>query len=258
MIGKITLLLLLAAPSDQDCTGDWTTEKLPKFEYRYTSQDEEFNKEYQEMLISGINAAEAFFKTPFPKSFTVTVHPCRKSWDEVLQKAYNMPDFASECWMVASGEGYQMNMISPARWETEACEHRYSEKEKTRQLLTHELFHVFHGQHNASPDFTQTEGLDWLVEGFATYASGQLDNGRMAEVKKLVTDNKAPASLDDYWKGKSRYGLSGSVVMFIDKQYGRDTLFEILKFSKKQQVLDVLKTSEEDFVNQWKAFVGKN
>ncbi len=162
-----------------------------------------------------------------------------------------MPDFKSECWMVASGDGFQLNMISPATWDKAACERPSADTLQTRLLLTHELFHVFHGQHNASPDFSNFEGLDWLAEGFATYASGQLSASRRDEVRALVVAGTAPTKLDDFWKGKQRYGIAGSLVEYIDLHYGHETLFSILAFNKKAEVLSMLKISEEELVSAW-------
>ncbi|MFZ4520792.1 MAG: hypothetical protein ACOYNC_03750 [Bacteroidales bacterium] len=50
----------------------------------------------------------------------------------------------------------------------ESCEHVYSEKLKTQQIITHELVNVYHGQLNAGPDFSDVSGIDWFVEGLAT------------------------------------------------------------------------------------------
>ena len=111
------------------------------------------------------------------------------------------------------------------------------------------------GQINASPDFGNTEGIDWFVEGLATYASGQCDSARIKEVKKLIADNKTPKGLDNFWTGKLKYGLSGSVVMYIDSKYGREKLKELLPFSKKAEILAALNTTEADLLNNWKNYI---
>lgn len=85
--------------------------------------------------------------------------------------------------MVASGIATKLDMISPKMWDKESCEHQYAETKKHNSSL-HELVHVYHGQLNASPDFSNVEGIDWFVEGLATYASGQCDSLRIAEIKK--------------------------------------------------------------------------
>lgn len=236
---------------------DWLSEKQQQYTIYYTSADQGNKKEYQQFLAEGIQSVESFFKKPFASTFAVYVHPDRQSLDGQWQKDWNMPTFKSECWMVASGVATKLDLISPVQWEKEACEHSYADKVKTQQLITHELFHVFHGQLNPSPDFSAVEGIDWLVEGFATYASGQLDDGRVNEIKKAIAENKVPASLDDFWKGKLRYGLSGSVISYIDQHYGRAKLYELLKFTTKKQVLESLKLDEAKLIDQWKVFAKK-
>jgi hypothetical protein len=117
---------------------------------------------------------------------------------------------------------------------------------------------VFHGQRNASPDFSNTEGINWFIEGLATYASGQCDSLRISEVKRAISENKIPVSLDDFWTGKIKYGLSGSVVMYIDKIYGRAMLIKLLPFNKKEDLLKTLNITEPDLLNDWKKFMLKS
>ncbi len=157
--------------------------------------------------------------------------------------------------MVASGVASKLDMLSPKLWDKEACEHIYSETKKTQQLITHELVHVYHGQLNVSPDFSNVEGIDWFIEGLATFASGQCDSLRIAEVKKANTNNKIPESLANFWTGNIKYGLSGSVVMFIDYKYGRTKLKELLSLNKKTEILSVLKTTELELLNEWKKYI---
>jgi hypothetical protein len=124
-------------------------------------------------------------------------------------------------------------------------------------LITHELVHIYHGQQNVSADFGDVEGLDWFVEGLATYASGQCDSSRIAEIRKSIADDKIPNNLDNFWTGKMRYGLSGSVVMYIDRKYGRAKLNELLAFNKKAQLLSTLKTTETELLEGWKDYIIK-
>jgi hypothetical protein len=146
-------------------------------------------------------------------------------------------------------------MISPKMWDKESCEHRYADSIKTQQLITHELVHVYHGQQNPSPDFSNVTGIDWFVEGLAVYASGQCDSARMAQVKKAITENKTPAGLDKFWTGEYKYGLSGSVVMYIDKKYGREKLIALLKLTNITDLLATLNTTEVELLSNWKEFV---
>lgn len=212
-------------------------------------------KDYNQLVEYGIKSVKSFFNATYNKEFNIFIHPNRHSLDSSWQQDWNMPEFKSECWMVASGVATKLDVLSPKLWDKEACEHIYSETEKTQQLIAHELVHVFHGQLNVSPDFSNVEGIDWFVEGLATFASGQCDTLRISEVKKAIIGKTIPENLDNFWTGKIKYGLSGSVVMFIDHKYGRIQLKELLPLNKKAQILSVLKTSESELLNEWKQYI---
>lgn len=236
---------------------DWIIEKHTGYNFFYTSTDKQNKTEYVTMVENGMRSVQKFFDSPYSKQFDIYIHPNRHSLDSTWQKDWKMPDFKSECWMVASGVATKLDMISPSAWDKEACEHTYAETKKTQQLVTHELIHVFHGQQNVSPDFSNADRIDWFVEGLATYASGQCDSLRISEIRKAISSNTIPNGLDNFWTGKLKYGLSGSVVMFIDNKYGRDKLTELLLLNKKADLLSTLKTTESELINEWKEYIQK-
>ncbi len=233
---------------------EWLIESHNDYELSYTKADESNKEDFAVLFDNGITSAKAFFGTSYPKKFDIYIHPNRQSLDSTWRMDWNMPDFKSECWMVASGVASKMDILSPEMWDRDACEHVYAETIKTQQLIAHELIHVYHGQQNASPDFSNTEGLDWFVEGLATYASGQCDSLRIAEVRTAIGQNESPEKLDDFWKGKLRYGLSGSLVMYLDEHYGRDKLKKLLQFNKKSDLLAELSVTESELIDGWKTF----
>ena len=73
----------------------------------------------------------------------------------------------------------------------------------------------------------------------------------MSEVKKALSEGTAPKTLDAFWTGKLRYGLSGSMVAFVDQQYGRTKLKELLNFNRRKQVMDALGTTEAALLSGW-------
>lgn len=233
----------------------WITEDLKTYNLLYTSVDKSNRKEYINLIENGINSVQAFFHASFSKKFDVYIHPSRQSLDSTWQKDWAMPEFKSECWMVASGVADKLDIISPKLWDTQSCEHIYSETTHAQQLITHELVHVFHGQQNVSSDFSNVEGIDWFVEGLATYASGQCDTQRITDVKKAISNNKIPKNLDNFWSGKIKYGLSGSVLMFMDNKYGRTKIIELLPFNKKSEILSALKTTESELLLGWQNYI---
>ncbi len=223
---------------------EWRMEEHDGYRLHYQVAEPEEISTYRNLIQTGMENVEKFMKSEFISSFEVYIHPNRLSIGQTWRQDWNYPEFKSECWMVASGIANKMDLLSPGRWE-----------DQTGWLIIHELFHVYHGQRNASPDFSELCGLDWFAEGFATYASGQCDPQRMAEVKKAVKNGNAPDALDNFWEGKLLYGLSGSVVMYIDQTYGRDKLAELLVFNQKSEMLESLGLTEEKLLEEWKAFI---
>ena len=236
---------------------DWKSETKNGYTIFFKKSDIQNIKEYEIFIEKGITNTTHFINRKYKNNFQVYVHPQRESLDSAWQRDWNMPAFKSECWMVASGIATKLDIISPKMWEKESCEHNYAETEKTQQLITHELVHVFHGQLNPSPDFSNTTGIDWFVEGLATYVSGQCDSVRISEVVREVSKGNFPVTLDDFWKGKNKYGLSGSMVMYIDKKYGREQLTKLLYLTNKAELLSALHITEETLIEECKLFLLK-
>ena len=218
----------------------------------YTTDDENQLKKLNTYLESGINNIVTFFGNAFQDTFNVYIFPDRLSLDKQWQQDWGDPKFRSECWMVASGVGHRLDILSPNAWNKEACDHNANDSTEIRQVIWHELIHVFHGQNNPDHTFSYIEKLDWLVEGVATFVSGQLDEKRLQRIKQMINDDRTPSSLDNFWKGQEKYGLSGSIVAYINKAYGREKLFHLLKFTNKQEALKFLGLSEEQLLKAWK------
>jgi hypothetical protein len=246
----ISLGLGLTASSQQ-----WRLLQAKEYSVYYPENLRDKIPEYNQIFGKGAQIVRDFFGSSFQKPFEIRIYPSRHALDSAWSSEWGMPGFTSECWMVASGTADKLDLLSPAVWKTEACEHVYSDSLATLCLFTHEMVHVFHGQRNASPDFSDISGLDWFVEGLATYASGQCDEKRMKEVKMLVESGKAPADLASFWTGKYKYGLSGSMLMYLDAHFGRDKLISILPFNHLEQVLGALKVSEGALVEGWKSYM---
>lgn len=233
----------------------WIREKQNGYTLFYHSKYKKNINEYKIYFENGKKSVTDFFESSYNNKFSIYFHPTRTSLDSTWQRDWNMPEFKSQCWMVASGVANKLDIISPKMWDSLACEHNYSEKIKTQNLITHELVHVFHGQQNVSPDFSNVSGIDWFVEGLATYASGQCDSNRILEVQKALLENKIPETLNKFWTGNLRYGLSGTVVMYLDNKYGRKKLTSLLKYNTITDVLISLETTETELLDGWKKYI---
>lgn len=235
----------------------WQKKDHSAFTLSYQDADQNISNEIDLDLDKGISRITSFFGREFTNKFQVFLFPNRASLDNQWQTDWGLPGFKAECWMVASGVAQRLDILSPNMWKKETCEHDATDKHEVESLILHELVHVFHGQQNPRPDFTGLDDLAWLIEGVATYASGQLNNKRLEPVRKVVADGKAPAALEDFWKGKDKYGLAGSLVKYVDKKYGRPVLFQLLGQADEKSILEILKTDEPGLIEAWKKSVKK-
>ena len=233
----------------------WFAYRQRDYTLLFTRFDRKNKKVYAKLIDNGIKFTNSFFSHPFTRKFDVFIHPDRNSLDSTWRKDWNMPGFKSECWMVASGVASKLDMLSPRQWLLEACEHNDSDTRKTQQLITHELVHVYHGQINASHDFSDVDGIDWFVEGLATYASGQCDLQWLETINEAISRSEIPGTLDSFWTGKLRYGLSGSVVMYLDHNYGRNKIKELLTLTKRSEICSNLGTDEARLLSGWRNFM---
>jgi hypothetical protein len=231
------------------------SEKYDNYNLHYTTCDTVLIREYKDYTETGIKTVENFFRNHFPQNFEIFIHPDRESLDKQWQTDWNMPDFKSECWMVASGVNTKLDILAPYTWDSLACEHSSKNKIKIQRIFTHELVHVYHGQHNISPDFSNTIGIDWFIEGLATYVSGQCDKKRILEVKDAIVNGNSPTNLDSFWKGNLRYGQSGTMLLFISSNWKQEKLFELLQYNTKSEILKSLGTTEDELIKQWLSFM---
>ncbi|MCI0751447.1 MAG: hypothetical protein L0Y35_06380, partial [Flammeovirgaceae bacterium] len=93
--------------------------------------------------------------------------------------------------------------------------------------------------------------LDWFIEGLATYASGQLTDSKLNDVKADFQKGNTPKTLNQVWKGKLKYARAGSLISFIDKKIGRKKLSALLRFTGPKEILEFIGISEEELLNQW-------
>jgi len=105
---------------------------------------------------------------------------------------------------------------------------------------------------NPSGDFSAVEGLDWFVEGLAVYASGQLDEQPISPATDALKAGVMPEQLADAWKGKYRYGVSGSLVRYLDRRVGRAVLTSMLRATTQAEVLALAGMSESELLTKWR------
>lgn len=198
---------------------------------------------------AGQRRIEKYFGKPFPKPFEVEVLPNRASFDEYFQRRWKAAK--TEPWMVGAGVADRFVLLSPRVWKTEAREHNPDDAGHLRDLVAHELVHVYHGQICPKPEFDGMDDMGWFVEGLAVYVSGQLEHTHRTAAADAIRLGKAPAKLADAWAGKHRYGVSGSLVEFVEKRYGRETIRKLLTITSNGDALKLLDTTEAQLLHDW-------
>lgn len=243
-------------PTTTDAQGveDRYTVMVGDIEIRLTRQDENLVPAMGRYVAAGKAVVEDFFHQPFSGEISVEVHPNRDALDRHWREAWGISGFASECWMVASGDAH-LDLLSPNAWKEDACEHDPADETELQRLITHELVHVFHTQAHPSFDAEAMEAIGWFVEGVAVLASGQADTARTARAREAVTTSQTPQSLATAWSGPYRYAVSGTLVRYVDETFGRATVTRLLSVTSQDELLRELELSESELLRRWREFV---
>ncbi len=217
------------------------------------SEDEDAARKLRPLLERGVSEVETFFGESFPESFAVEIFPDREAFTASFPPEWEMSETA--CWMVATGVADALRLLDPVAWKAEACEHDPDDAVHVQGIVTHELVHVFHGQHNPTGDFVGAEDIGWFLEGLAVLASGQLAQGHAESAREAVSSGAIPARLADAWSGPHRYGVSGTMVAFIDERVGRAALLDALQYTEQSELLELVGLDEEELLGAWTEYV---
>ena len=209
--------------------------------------------ELEPVLLAGVREVETYFGAPFRAPFRVAIHPDRAAFDAAFPPEWGIAH--TECWMVASGVADGVQVLSPRVWKEQACEHDAADSRHVSELLAHELVHVYHGQHNPSPDFTAVTGIDWFVEGLATLASGQLAHEHARDAREALDKGLGPKDLATAWSGRYRYGVCGSLVEFLEHELGRERVIRLLGAASSEGLMAAIGMDERELLERWRAAV---
>lgn len=230
-------------------------QKNRNFNLFYDKPDTVIKEEIEIYIQNGIMLIEDFFGEAYNSIFNAYLFANRGLLDKHWQSEWQMPEFKSQCWMVASGTASRLDILTPRVWPDEACEHDSNDKNALEKLIIHELVHVYHGQNSPNPNFYGMDEVGWFVEGLAVYASGQFDNKRKERAKEAFQKSLVPKSLIDLWSGDYRYALAGSLVSFIDDKYGRNEIKQLMLFTNQNQILTRLNISEDKLFEDWHKYL---
>ena len=102
------------------------------------------------------------------------------------------------------------------------------------------LVHLLHGQLGQHATLGSMVNAQWFTEGLATYVSGMLDVDYAGAVQSRLDAGFAPRSLAEVWNDQANYPLSGSIVRYIDRRYGRAALRSLLTARSSTTILTTL------------------
>jgi hypothetical protein len=230
----------------------WIKKQAQLFTLYFTYPDSSIISTIEKELEIGSKTVIYFFRLPFKEKFEIYIFPNRTDLDKQWGKEWGGPNFQSECWMVASGVARRLDILSPLCWKKDACDHNAADSLEVQKIITHELVHVFHAQHNPNPTFDGMDDLSWLIEGLATFVSGQLNEERITKVRTHLKNGKMPVALSQLWTGEDKYGRAGYFIQFLEKKYGRKKIVKLLSFTDLASILRLLKTDEVSLIISWK------
>jgi hypothetical protein len=221
----------------------------------YAVADDADRARLDPLLVEGMQAVSDTLGLPWQQPLTVAIVPDRAAFTASFPPEYGLTE--TECWMVAWAVADRLTVLSPSDWRAEACEHDPDDTEHLTLLLRHELVHALHGQHNPTRDFTGMDAMGWFVEGLATYASGQLELEHAEDARHAVAEGKAPQALADAWSGRYRYGVSGSLVLYLDQRCGRDALRRMMAATTQGELLAIAGLDEDELLRAWAEWAGR-
>jgi len=124
----------------------------------------------------------------------------------------------------------------------------YEDNKYITMTAVHEFIHC------VTFNFANSDTIpNWLFEGLAMYLSQ--DKDRYKDSYKEFAELGFPSfyKLNDY---SNRYIYGYSLVEYIDTEFGREKLFDLLK-SADGDIEKILQVSEEDFREGWKTYIFK-
>ena len=114
----VLLLVFFASINSFGSTNDslpWVRKEFKNYILQYTPADQDIIESLATYISKGMLDASAFFTLNYKEHPEVFVFPGRESLNSQWRLDWKLPDFNSECWMVASGVAKRLDMLSPLK-----------------------------------------------------------------------------------------------------------------------------------------------
>ena len=197
--------------------------------------------------------ATTFFTAAPLQPYSISIYPDRTSLTDHWRVAWQFPSFQAECWLIAAAWATELDLLSPRVWSRDACGHDAGNLTHIRNVLAHEVVHVLHGQLGQHANLGSLLNAQWFTEGLAMYISGMLDVDYAGVVQARLDAGFAPRTLAEVWNDGANYPLSGSIVRYIDRRYGRAALRDLLTARSTSTILTRLGVGEAELLTAWRA-----
>ena len=200
----------------------------------------------------GESLATTFFNAAPLHSFSISIYPDRSTLTDRWRVAWQSPSFQPQCWMIAAAWATELDLLSPRAWSRDACGHDANDLVHIRNVVAHEVVHVLHGQLGQHASLGTMLNSQWFTEGLAVYVSGMLDVDYTGVVQTRFAAGFAPRTLAEVWSDPANYPLSGSIVRYIDRRYGRAAIRDLLAARSTTTILTRLGVGEAELLEAWR------
>lgn len=240
-------------PTSSTPADEWRTVTVGGLSIRAVRADSGLVPFVREAIRNGETLATTFFTAAPLSPFSISIYPDRTSLTDRWRVAWQFPTFQPECWLIAAAWATELDVLSPRVWNRDACGHDAGNLTHIRNVLAHEVVHVLHGQLGQHANLSSLLNAQWFTEGLAVYISGMLDVDYAGAVQARLDAGFAPRTLADVWDDRANYPLSGAIVRYIDRRYGRTALRDLLTARSTTTILTRLGVGEAELLTAWRA-----
>jgi len=225
-------------------------------EVRYAAADQRHAEETLAVLTQAYAFLKEYFclSRPFPSPIVAILVPSRSEYDRLVTGLLDVDiEVPSNPGRVAQPQHTYIVFLSPSAYGQHST-YSYDAAEY-RRLVVHELVHVF--EEHLSPDIEAAPR--WWSEGMAAFLSGQWRHTDQFLFRQPVLDGirlgHVPCISEIQADVQLCYAWGWTIVMFIDKACGKDTIVRIVKECNDGDVIASLGEDPADFEQRWQKWL---
>jgi len=226
-----------------------------RIKIRYIDKDRSFAEEVAVMLEEAVDSLTRYFdlKTSFPPIRAVLV-PSRDEFDRLVADLLCIEiERPSPPGRMAQPQRTDVIVLSPSAYEQHSTRRYFPDE--YRRLLIHEVMHMF--EEHLAPNMETPPR--WWSEGLAAYLSDQWRYEDTYTFRQPVLQGLETGSIPDIREIEASiplcYDWGWSIVMFIEKTYGRESILRIVRECDNGGVCGMLGEDMDTFQRNWKRWL---